>query len=314
MSGQQTESSSQPTHTTIPTQSTISSKTQSASTEESESDDNHGEHHQNTLYPHTHYDSSDHYGSEYSDYGKYSDLEGIFNAEEVDVVYVTAPGGLKFRFRFEFDWELISGPDGTNFSDGQHFAPANERFSFYVPKGPEEDKDDFWQSPLWDLTDLSESDSDGSDGDFNFDGLDFNKQENENMASSYQISNNFDDFGSDQGPGSYDIFDIPSADNDFDSNHTYKFSVGPANGKYNEEIQESSDYGLPTDYNATCKLAHFSAPSIAIFKKNLSSAKNPLGALEILEKFGKTLAEFESNFERFSDYCEKDALESKSLF
>jgi hypothetical protein len=37
-------------------------------------------------------------------------LEGIFKADELDVVYVTTPGGYKFRFSFSFDWELIAMP------------------------------------------------------------------------------------------------------------------------------------------------------------------------------------------------------------
>lgn len=43
-----------------------------------------------------------------------NELEGTFKANEVDVVYVTAPGGYKFRFKFNFEWELIEIPgNGT---------------------------------------------------------------------------------------------------------------------------------------------------------------------------------------------------------
>lgn len=42
------------------------------------------------------------------------EVEGTFKAQEVDVVYVTAPGGYKFRFKFNFEWELIQIPgNGT---------------------------------------------------------------------------------------------------------------------------------------------------------------------------------------------------------
>lgn len=42
------------------------------------------------------------------------EVEGTFKANEVDVVYVTAPGGYKFRFQFNFEWELIHVPgNGT---------------------------------------------------------------------------------------------------------------------------------------------------------------------------------------------------------
>ena len=39
-----------------------------------------------------------------------NDLEGTFKADELDVIYVTAPGGYKFRFKFSFEWELIQLP------------------------------------------------------------------------------------------------------------------------------------------------------------------------------------------------------------
>ena len=43
-----------------------------------------------------------------------NDLEGTFKADELDVIYVTAPGGYKFRFKFSFEWELIQLPgNGT---------------------------------------------------------------------------------------------------------------------------------------------------------------------------------------------------------
>ena len=38
------------------------------------------------------------------------ETEGTFKANELDVVYVTAPGGYKFRFEFNFEWELIAIP------------------------------------------------------------------------------------------------------------------------------------------------------------------------------------------------------------
>ena len=42
------------------------------------------------------------------------EVEGTFKADEVDVIYVTAPGGYKFRFKFQFEWELIQTPgNGT---------------------------------------------------------------------------------------------------------------------------------------------------------------------------------------------------------
>ena len=39
-----------------------------------------------------------------------SETEAIFEAEEVDVVYITSPNGYKFRVEFKFEWQLLSKP------------------------------------------------------------------------------------------------------------------------------------------------------------------------------------------------------------
>jgi len=38
------------------------------------------------------------------------EIEGVFDGDAVEVIYVTAPGGYKFRFKFYFEWELIEMP------------------------------------------------------------------------------------------------------------------------------------------------------------------------------------------------------------
>ena len=38
------------------------------------------------------------------------DLEGIFKAREIDVVYITSPNGYKFRVEFNFEWQKLSKP------------------------------------------------------------------------------------------------------------------------------------------------------------------------------------------------------------
>lgn len=37
----------------------------------------------------------------------------MFNGDAVEVIYVTAPGGHKFRFKFYFEWELIEMPSAN---------------------------------------------------------------------------------------------------------------------------------------------------------------------------------------------------------
>ena len=57
-----------------------------------------------------------------------SEVEGSFKADEVDVVYVTAPGGYKFRFKFMFEWELIEMPSNATYAINGTYDPTN-----YVP-------------------------------------------------------------------------------------------------------------------------------------------------------------------------------------
>jgi hypothetical protein len=58
-------------------------------------------------------------------------------AEGTEIIYIAAPGGFKFRFKFNFEWELISAPqfNSSNFQADfpfqeeshcgpQHFAPS----------------------------------------------------------------------------------------------------------------------------------------------------------------------------------------------
>ena len=40
-----------------------------------------------------------------------TDVEGIFKAEEIDVVYITSPSGYKFRVEFNFEWQMLQTPD-----------------------------------------------------------------------------------------------------------------------------------------------------------------------------------------------------------
>ena len=54
-----------------------------------------------------------------------SEVEGSFKADEVDVVYVTAPGGYKFRFKFMFEWELIEMPSNGTYAINGTYAPNN---------------------------------------------------------------------------------------------------------------------------------------------------------------------------------------------
>jgi hypothetical protein len=37
----------------------------------------------------------------------------VFDGDAVEVIYVTAPGGYKFRFKFYFEWELIEMPSAN---------------------------------------------------------------------------------------------------------------------------------------------------------------------------------------------------------
>ena len=66
-----------------------------------------------------------------------SEVEGSFKADEVDVIYVTAPNGYKFRFKFMFEWEIIEIPsngtvymiNGTTYnSDGLIYTPQFDEF------------------------------------------------------------------------------------------------------------------------------------------------------------------------------------------
>ena len=69
-----------------------------------------------------------------------SELEGTFKADELDVVYVTAPGGYKFRFKFSFEWELIQMPGnetiviGRNESDEEIYTYAIDARPPQVPQ------------------------------------------------------------------------------------------------------------------------------------------------------------------------------------
>ena len=56
----------------------------------------------------------------------------MFDGDAVEVVYVTAPGGYKFRFKFYFEWELIEMPsaNGTLVEIGDNKKP------FFGPDSP----------------------------------------------------------------------------------------------------------------------------------------------------------------------------------
>lgn len=53
------------------------------------------------------------------------EIEGVFDGDAVEIVYVTAPGGYKFRFKFYFEWELIEMPsaNGTFIEIGDNKDP-----------------------------------------------------------------------------------------------------------------------------------------------------------------------------------------------
>ena len=57
------------------------------------------------------------------DGGVESEVEGSFHSKDVDVIYVTAPGGYKFRFKFSFEWELVydSSLDTGNYTVSRRF-------------------------------------------------------------------------------------------------------------------------------------------------------------------------------------------------
>ena len=56
-----------------------------------------------------------------SEFSAGHDLEGIFKAEEIDVVYITSPNGYKFRVEFNFEWQMLSKPgDNDTYTDDSY--------------------------------------------------------------------------------------------------------------------------------------------------------------------------------------------------
>ena len=49
------------------------------------------------------------------------EVDGVFASDAMDVIYVTAPGGYKFRFKFNFEWELIEMPGAMTEVDGIYY-------------------------------------------------------------------------------------------------------------------------------------------------------------------------------------------------
>ena len=49
------------------------------------------------------------------------EVDGVFASDAMDVIYVTAPGGYKFRFKFNFEWELIEMPGAMTEVNGIYY-------------------------------------------------------------------------------------------------------------------------------------------------------------------------------------------------
>ena len=63
-----------------------------------------------------------------------AELEGTFASKDVDVIYVTAPGGYQFRFKFSFEWELIYDPSLAGGAYHNQTRPSVDEFG--VPLDP----------------------------------------------------------------------------------------------------------------------------------------------------------------------------------
>ena len=109
-------------------------------------------------------------------------------------------------------------------------------------------------------------------------------------------------------------YKVPKSENDIDHTGTYTYSVDASGIEdfsdiYVKPAAVVDQFGVPTDYTATCQLSHFTVPSLAIFARNIHYAVHADKALDSLENFGKALEGFESNFEKFESYCSSEALE-----
>ena len=52
------------------------------------------------------------------------DVSLLNAAEGTEIIYITAPGGYKFRFKFNFEWELISAPEEAQFNSSDANLPS----------------------------------------------------------------------------------------------------------------------------------------------------------------------------------------------
>lgn len=70
--------------------------------------------------------------------GESHDTEGTFNADEVDIVYVTSPTGYKFRFKFQFEWELVSYPMNYTvaYVEGSPYDGPSPYDEYGIPRDP----------------------------------------------------------------------------------------------------------------------------------------------------------------------------------